>query len=92
MEVSLSVVSLLLLPLSGVFGVGYSRQQAESVVNLVSTSLSDSLDPLVEAQITRKDMVCVCVCVCVCECECVFTIWTHCSLLIISSFTTPFHS
>ena len=51
--------------LSGVFGVGYSRQQAESVVNLVSTSLSDSLDPLVEAQITRKDMVCVCVCVCV---------------------------
>jgi hypothetical protein len=35
---------------------GYSRQQAESVVSLLSSSLSANLEPLLASQVTRRDM------------------------------------
>ena len=46
---------------------GYSREQAESVVSLISTSLTASLEPVISAQVTRRDLVSRCRCiVCVC--------------------------
>ena len=50
------------------FATGYSREQAESVVSLISTALAASLEPVLSSQITRRDLVRrVCLCVCVCE-------------------------
>lgn len=38
-------------------GLGYSRQQAECLVALLSTTLTTSLEPLVASQVSRKDIV-----------------------------------
>ncbi|CAI8038702.1 Coiled-coil domain-containing protein 90B, mitochondrial [Geodia barretti] len=35
---------------------GYSREQAESVVSLISTSLTATLEPVISAQVTRRDV------------------------------------